>query len=140
MSPSPNNLSPASGTIVELEQSLLWQIRAATDDLGRMDAMDEEQRAEIHAILEAIRHDREGRLLSGAGRYVPVPPRTGPESARLQEHFHNMLRAIQAAAEEYDRLALAAAQDQQRQYFQRLAREERRHLELAERLLQIVNE
>lgn len=42
-----------------MERSLLWQIRAAADDLQRVECFDEEQRAEVHAILEAIRHESE---------------------------------------------------------------------------------
>ena len=42
-----------------MENSLLSQIDAAADDLQRVDCFDEEQRAEIHAILEAMKHDSE---------------------------------------------------------------------------------
>ena len=34
---------------------------AAVEDLQRVECLDEEQRAEVHAILEAIRHDNESQ-------------------------------------------------------------------------------
>ncbi len=43
--------------LAELEQTLQARIAAAGEVLKRSDSLDEEQRAEIHAILEAIRHD-----------------------------------------------------------------------------------
>lgn len=42
-----------------MESSLLSQIHSVADDLQRVDCFDEEQRAEIHAILEAMKHDSE---------------------------------------------------------------------------------
>ncbi len=42
-----------------MEKSLLCCIRAASEDLQRVECFDEEQRAEVHAILEAIRHESE---------------------------------------------------------------------------------
>ena len=42
-----------------METSFLSRIHAAADDLQRVECLDEEQRAEIHAILEAMRHDSE---------------------------------------------------------------------------------
>jgi hypothetical protein len=41
------------------EKSLLGEIAAAAAELQRVDCLDEEQRAEVHAILEAMRHDSE---------------------------------------------------------------------------------
>ena len=43
--------------LVELQQALIRRIEAAGEDLRRTESIDEEQRAEIHAILEAIRHE-----------------------------------------------------------------------------------
>jgi len=43
----------------DLETSLLGYISAAQNDLQRVEFLDEEQRAEVHAILEAMRHDDE---------------------------------------------------------------------------------
>ena len=43
--------------LAELQQSLIGRIEAAAEDLRRSESLDEEQRAEIHAILEAIRHE-----------------------------------------------------------------------------------
>jgi hypothetical protein len=45
--------------VAELETSLLSRINAASDDLQRVDCLNEEQRAEVHAILEAMKHDSE---------------------------------------------------------------------------------
>ena len=45
--------------LAELEKALLGRIDAANETLKRTDCLDEEQRAEIHAILEAIRQDSE---------------------------------------------------------------------------------
>jgi len=45
--------------LAELEKALLGRIDEANDALTRADCFDEEQRAEIHAILEAIRQDSE---------------------------------------------------------------------------------
>ncbi len=41
----------------ELERAFLSCVDAAEDDLQRTECFDEEQRAEIHAILEALKHD-----------------------------------------------------------------------------------
>lgn len=46
-------------TAVKLEAAFLSHVSAASDDLQRVEYLDEEQRAEIHAILEALRHDGE---------------------------------------------------------------------------------
>ena len=51
----PGQLEQAAAT----ERSLLWQIHAAAGDLERVECFDEEQRAEVHAILEAIKHESE---------------------------------------------------------------------------------
>lgn len=40
-----------------LETSLLSEIDAASVHLQRVNCLDEEQRAEVHTILEAMRHD-----------------------------------------------------------------------------------
>jgi rubrerythrin len=63
-----------------------------------------------------------------------------PERAILRQRFSAMLEKVQAAAGEYDRLVESVRDDETRQELRRLARDERRHLELAERLLEIVNE
>ena len=57
--------------IAELEKSLLWRIDAAAEDLQRVECLDEEQRAEVHTILEAMKHESEShaalvRVLAGA--------------------------------------------------------------------------
>ncbi len=43
--------------LAELHKGLLSQIAAAEGELQRVECFDEEQRAEIQAILEALRHD-----------------------------------------------------------------------------------
>ena len=63
-----------------------------------------------------------------------------PERAILREHFTGILDAAQAAATEYQRLAEAADDAAQKDQLLRLARDEGRHVQLSERLLEIVNE
>ncbi len=43
--------------VAELEASLLGRIETSADELRHIECLDEEQRAEIHAILEAMKHD-----------------------------------------------------------------------------------
>ena len=43
--------------VAELETSLLVCVEAAVGELQRIECLDEEQRAEIHAILDAMKHD-----------------------------------------------------------------------------------
>jgi hypothetical protein len=43
--------------LAELEKGLLLQIDAAELELQRIECLDQEQRAEIHAILQALKHD-----------------------------------------------------------------------------------
>ena len=43
--------------VAELEAVLLGRIEDAADELRHIECLDEEQRAEIHAILEAMKHD-----------------------------------------------------------------------------------
>ena len=43
--------------VAGLEASLLVCVEAAVDELQHIECLDEEQRAEIHAILEAMKHD-----------------------------------------------------------------------------------
>ncbi len=40
-----------------LEAVLLSHVDAAADDLQRIECLDEEQRAEVHVILEALKHE-----------------------------------------------------------------------------------
>lgn len=49
----PNQL----GRLSELEAILVERIDAACLTLGRAESLDDEQRAEIHAILQAMRHE-----------------------------------------------------------------------------------
>ena len=62
------------------------------------------------------------------------------EQLILREHFSEILQMAQAAADHCDRLAQSAAGSAERQQFQRLGRDKRRHVELTERLLEIVSE
>jgi len=62
------------------------------------------------------------------------------EHGVLREHFEQMLRAAQAAAGRYESLAEATDDDTAREQFRRIARDEARHVGLAERLLEIVGE
>lgn len=43
--------------VAGLEASLLVCVEAAADELRHIECLDEEQHAEIHAILEAMKHD-----------------------------------------------------------------------------------
>ena len=45
--------------LAELEKGLLQHLEAAEGELQRAEDLDEEQRAEIHAILQALRRDGE---------------------------------------------------------------------------------
>jgi len=63
-----------------------------------------------------------------------------PERALLRERFSGILDAARSAAQEYDRLAEAEQDPATRQQLERLARNQHRHVELTERLLEIVNE
>ena len=56
--------------LVELERGLLAHIQAAQGALQRIECLDEEQRAEIHTILEALKHDSEFHA-SIVGTYIP---------------------------------------------------------------------
>ena len=67
--------SPSSGGFAELaalEKALLGRVHAAGEVLKRTECLDEEQRAEIHAILEAIRHDSESHAAVVAS--LPAEP------------------------------------------------------------------
>ncbi|HET6430101.1 MAG TPA: hypothetical protein VM389_15165 [Phycisphaerae bacterium] len=57
----------------KLQTDIQVRVRAAVGELGRMECLDEEERAEIHAILEAIRHDSEShaRII---GTYISEAP------------------------------------------------------------------
>ena len=63
-----------------------------------------------------------------------------PERVILREHFASILAAARSAAEAYARLARAEHDPLRRQELQRLARDRQRHVELSERLLEIVSE
>ncbi len=58
----------------------------------------------------------------------------------LRERFSAILAKVRSAAGEYDLLARSAEDAEPREQFQRLARDEQRHLELTERLLEIIDE
>ena len=59
MSLAGNQSSGGLEQVAKLEATLLGRITEATNVLSRADGFDEEERAEIHAILEALRHDVE---------------------------------------------------------------------------------
>jgi len=61
MSLAGNESSGGMEELAELEATLTSRIAEARSVLSRADSLDEEQRAEIHAILEALRHDCESR-------------------------------------------------------------------------------
>ncbi len=56
--------------LAELERGLLAHIQAAQGVLQRTECLEEEQRAEIHTILEALRHDSEFHA-GIVGTYIP---------------------------------------------------------------------
>ena len=63
-----------------------------------------------------------------------------PERAILREQFSAMLAKVRTAASQYDQLARSTEDPEARDQLQRLAREEYRHVQLTERLLEIVDE
>ncbi len=63
-----------------------------------------------------------------------------PERALLRDRFNDILHTAEGVAAEYDRLAHVVDDPAKQTEFARLARGQRRHLELAERLLEIVEE
>jgi len=131
----------SSKPVSELEKLVCWRARAAAEQLKRVECLDEEQRAEIHSILEAIRHDSESRAAPSTwGTYVPVRPHAVDERASLRQRFCEVLQAVTEAAEALERQASVTADPTVREQFKRLAHEQRRHLEMVERLLDIINE
>jgi hypothetical protein len=142
MSLTPNPPPGGLEQLAELEKAVLGRVSAAAEELQRVESLDDEQRAEIHAILEAIRHESESSaaFLPGWGTYVPAGRPAGARRSDLGQHFAEMHKTILAAAEEFARQARAAPDPGMRLHLQRLVREELRHAELVERLLEIVNE
>ena len=63
-----------------------------------------------------------------------------PERVILREHFNEMLQTVSAAADEYDQLASTAAEAPRREQLRKLTRDKSRHVELTERLLEILDE
>ncbi len=63
-----------------------------------------------------------------------------PERAILREQFEQMLRTASAAVVEYDQLTESTADPLRRDRLIRLMRHKHRHVELAERLLEILDE
>ncbi len=59
MSSAEGEMSGQLERMAALENSLLSEIAAAAAELQRNECLDEEQRAEVHAILQALRHDSE---------------------------------------------------------------------------------
>ena len=132
---SAGNQSPGGPAepAAELKAAILGRIRAAGDALQRADGLDEEQRAEIQAILDALAH-ASGYDPSLVGTWVSH----SPAERSLDQHFVDLLEAAEACAREYDRLAAATPEAPIREQFVRLARLHRRHAEQAGRLLEIV--
>ena len=48
--------------LATMQAAFLSHVDAAVDQLQRTECLDEEQRAEIHAILEALRHEGHSRV------------------------------------------------------------------------------
>ena len=63
-----------------------------------------------------------------------------PERVILREHFNEMLQTVSAAADEYDQLASAATEPSRQKQLRRLTLDKSRHVELTERLLEILDE
>lgn len=63
-----------------------------------------------------------------------------PERAILRDRFSQLRVTAESAAQEYERLAQTAGAEGERAELERLARNERQSVELAERLLEIVEE
>ena len=62
------------------------------------------------------------------------------ERTILREHFRGLLADARTAAGKYDELARSTEHAETRDQLERLAREQSRHIELTERLLEIVDE
>ncbi len=62
------------------------------------------------------------------------------ERAILREHFMEIHRQVRCIAQEYERLARSAPAGDAREELRRLARGQSRHVELTERLVEIVSE
>ena len=63
-----------------------------------------------------------------------------PERVILREHFNEMLQTVSAAADEYGQLASATTEPTRQEQLRRLTRDKSRHVELTERLLEILDE
>ena len=63
-----------------------------------------------------------------------------PERALLREQFARMLSASREATRQYEAMARDATEPARREQLDRLVREGYRHVELTERLIEIVNE
>jgi len=59
MSSVQDHISSRLEQVVTMEKAILGRIEAAADDLMRTEELDEEQLAEIHTILQALRHEGE---------------------------------------------------------------------------------
>jgi hypothetical protein len=60
---SAQNSSPVPfARLTELESYLLTCVNAASFTLCRAEFLDDEQRAEVHAILQALRHEGQSHL------------------------------------------------------------------------------
>jgi len=63
-----------------------------------------------------------------------------PERAILRELFNGLYASTRKAEQQYRSLAAAATDPVRREEFTRLARDGQRHVELTERLLEILSE
>lgn len=76
MATAPRLTSTGLSAMSDIEDVLATRLRETVDELAHADCLDEEQRAEVYAILQALRADSEihRRLVSGVvsrlGEYV----------------------------------------------------------------------
>lgn len=123
-----------------LGKAVLARVCLAADHLPRTEFLDEEQRSEIHTILEAIRHECERHAHPAeTGTYVPARA-GGVERGDLQQQFADIRLAVLTAAEHYARQAAQTPDGPAKDQLDRLSRDATRHVELADRLLEIVYE
>lgn len=125
---------PTGPPVDQLKATILQRVSAASDTLGRLE-LDEERRAEIHALLEAIRH---GHQSDSAPMGTWLAHSAAAED--LACHVDVIAKAVGEIAQTYEHQARSAQDLMLRQQYERLARDQQRHAELAQRLLEIVSE
>ena len=79
ISPSQGGMDDQLKDLMKMEKNLLEKITSAIEELQWIDTLNQEQRAEIHTILEAMKHDCESHIeiilsLLGKGKEIHHVP------------------------------------------------------------------